>query len=64
MSSTARKAATARYDAANTRQFKIKLNIRTDSDIIHALDNAGNIQGYIKRLIRQDISSADLDVNH
>lgn len=51
--------AQARYDAANTKQIKLKLNNTTDADILARLAQAkasGSIQGYIKNLIRQDIA--------
>ena len=44
-----------KYDKANTIQVKLKLNLKTDSDILEALERSGNKQGYIKRLIRADI---------
>lgn len=44
-----------KYDDANTIQFKMKLNRKTDADIIGKLDTEPNKQGYIKRLIREDI---------
>ena len=47
--------AKARWDAANTRQIKMKLNLRTDADILKRLDEVRSIQGYIKALIRADI---------
>lgn len=53
------KNANARYDAAHTTQIKLKLNLRTDADILRALDaqaaENGGKQGYIKRLIREDL---------
>lgn len=45
-----------RYKAKNIKQVKIELNIKTDADIIEKLDNVTNKQGYIKQLIRDDIS--------
>lgn len=52
------KTANARYDAAHTTQIKLKLNLRTDADILRALEaqapENGGKQGYIKRLIRED----------
>ena len=48
--------AQAKYDKANTRQIHLKLNRRTDADVIQALDNVESKQGYIKLLIRADIS--------
>lgn len=45
----------ARYDAANTVQIRLKLNRKTDADIIALLDAAENKQGLIKRLLREYI---------
>lgn len=53
--SEAQKRAAAKYDKANTRQVKLKLNETTDADILAILDQTPNIQGYIKQLIRDDI---------
>lgn len=47
--------AQAKYDKDNTIQIKLKLNKKTDRDIIDRLSAADNIQGYIKELIRLDI---------
>lgn len=50
------------YDYCNTTQIKLKLNNKTDQDIIAWLDkqkrwNSGtSMQGEIKRLIRQEIA--------
>lgn len=55
MTSDAQKRANAKYDAANTRKILLKLNIHTDKDILDHLDSIDNRQGYIKRLIRQDM---------
>ncbi len=56
----ARKARRARqkaaYDKTRTRGIVLKLNIRTDADILDHLDAQDNRQGYIKRLIRDDIA--------
>lgn len=54
-SSEAQKRATAKYDAANTVQFKIKLNKTTDADMIDFLKSLDNRQGYLKELILQDM---------
>ena len=45
----------AKYDRANTRTISIKLNRRTDEDILKKLDSLKGYAGYIKALIRQDI---------
>jgi len=45
------------YDRANTRSIMLKLNKKTDADILAKLDSVQNRQGYIKQLIRIDIGS-------
>ena len=44
------------WDRNNTKQVKLKLQNNTDRDILAVLDRIGNKQGYIKRLIRDDLS--------
>ena len=44
-----------RYDKENTKQVKFKFNLTTDADILQRLREEPNMQGYIKRLIREDI---------
>lgn len=44
-----------RYDKENTVSVRLKLNKKTDSDIITKLEKVDNKQGYIKQLIRADI---------
>ena len=56
MTSEAQKRAVLKYDAANTKQIHLKLNLQTDSDILARLQEVDSIQGYIKRLIRDDIA--------
>lgn len=46
----------ARYDAKNTVSVTLKINRRTDADILARLAQESNRQGYIKRLIRDDIA--------
>lgn len=55
MTTAAARRAVQKYDAANTVQIKLKLNINTDKDILEKLESEENKQGYIKRLIREDI---------
>lgn len=45
----------AEYDKQNTIQVKMKLNKKTDADIIEQLNKVDNKQGYIKSLIRADM---------
>lgn len=47
--------AQARYDADHTVQIHLKLNTKTDADILAQLDAVESKQGYIKLLIRDDI---------
>lgn len=47
----------AKYDRENTKQVMLKLNRRTDADILAALEREPNVQGYIKRLIRTDLAN-------
>lgn len=44
-----------RYDEQNTIQVKIKLNKKTDADIIEYLNTSGNKQGTIKEALRTQI---------
>lgn len=44
-----------KYDRENTKQFRLKLNTKTDMDIINRLESVPNKQGYIKQLIRADL---------
>lgn len=47
------------YDKANTIGVYLKLNKKTDADIITALETVTNKQGFIKRLIRQEIAKSE-----
>ena len=44
--------ATAEYDKMNCTRINMKLNNKTDADIIRKLEGVENMQGYIKSLIR------------
>ena len=50
--------AQVKYDKQNTASVYLKLNKKTDSDILKKLEETGNKQGYIKALIRNDIKAA------
>ena len=56
MATKAQQAAARRYDERHTRQIVMKLNLKTDADILEKLDSVENRQGYIKSLIRNDIA--------
>ena len=47
-----------KYNAANTTRVYLKLNNKTDADIIEYLDSAENKQGIIKDLIRAEIKKS------
>lgn len=53
--SEAQKRAVRKYDAQNTKQIHLKLNLKTDADVLEWLEKQENVQGYIKQLIRQDM---------
>lgn len=57
MTSESQKKAVARYNRANTVQVGLRLNRKTDADIIAALEAAPSKMGYIKDLIRADIAA-------
>ena len=56
MATKAQAKASARYDAQHTKQVMLKLNTKTDADILKRLDSLPNKQGYIKELIRKDMA--------
>lgn len=55
MATEAQRRASAKYDAKNTKTFAIKLNRKTDADLIAKLESVCSVQGYLKELIRKDI---------
>lgn len=57
----AQKKATAKYDKNNTRIYSLKLNTNTDKEIIEVLDSTGNVQGFIKNLIREYIKDTNFN---
>ena len=58
MVTEAQRKATARYQAKNTKQYVIRLNKKTEKDLIRKLDGVPNKAGYLKSLIRKDIEKA------
>ncbi len=55
MDSEAERRAKVRYQKKVMRQVSLKLNMNQDKELIDKLDRVGNVQGYIKSLIKQDI---------
>lgn len=54
MATEAQKKAARNYDKKMTIQKNVKLNVKTDADIIEHLEGK-QFQTYVKQLIRQDI---------
>ena len=44
-----------RYDAKSARHYSLKLNNATDAELIQRLEAVSSVNGYIRRLIREDI---------
>lgn len=57
MVSEAQKKASNKHNKENTKIISLRLNFRTDKDILEKLDNVPSKMGYIKELIRKDIAS-------
>lgn len=45
----------ARYNAKTRRRYVINLNTNTDGEMLEHLEKVGNVQGYIKALIKADM---------
>lgn len=58
-SETRKYASQEKYDKANTVQVMMKLNKKTDADILSWLDNQKSKQGSIKELIRKAINKKE-----
>lgn len=54
---TQRSISQMRYDKEKSRHYGMKLNLRTDEDIIAMLDAQPSFQTYVKQLIRADIAA-------
>ena len=52
------------WDRKNTKQYKLKLMLSTDQDIIKKLDSVPNKQAYMKGLIRADIATNDTETEN
>lgn len=49
----------AKYDAIHARYFSLKLNDKTDADIIEVLDKEHSKQAFIKQAIRFYIAQGE-----
>ena len=52
-------AAVKKYQASNIQQMTLKFNKNTDQDILEKLNTVPSKQGYVKKLIRKDISKSE-----
>lgn len=52
----ARHKAVRKYQAENTKLLQIRLNFRTDQNILDKLSEEESMSGYVKKLIRNDIN--------
>lgn len=59
MATKAQIKASNKYDKENTKQISLRLNKKTDADILKHLETVGSKQGYIKELIRQDMKKSN-----
>lgn len=59
MTTEAQKKAKRKYRKLNNKQLNVELNRKTDADILERLDQVENKQGYIKKLIREDIKEEE-----
>lgn len=57
MATEAQRRAVNNYNKHRTMTVCLRLNKERDKDVIEALNQADSKQGYIKDLIRQDISN-------
>ncbi len=55
MTTEAVKRASKKYDQRNTKMISVKLNKKTDADILQHIAKQSNKQQYIKKLIRNDL---------
>lgn len=55
MATSAQSKATTKYIKTHMRQFVIRCHNERDADVIEYLEGCGNIQGEVKRLVREEI---------
>ena len=48
--------AQAKYDSTHCKYYSLKMNLENDADVIARLAEVESMQGYIKQLIRDDIT--------
>ena len=45
------------YEKENLRQIRLKINRKTEPELLEWIEKQDNIQGYIKRLITEDMEN-------
>ena len=45
----------AQYEKENLRQIRLKINRKTEPELLEWIEKQENIQGYIKRVILEDM---------
>lgn len=60
MATEAQKRAVTKYNATTTKTYKLKLNLRTDQDILQKFADVESVNGYVKTLIRNDMKKRGL----
>lgn len=48
-----------KWQSENVKRFSLALMLKSDADVIEKLSSVPNKQGYIKKLIREDIARND-----
>ena len=48
--------AQAKYDASHCKHYSLKYNIFIDKEVVEKLSSVPNMQGYIRQLVREDLS--------
>ena len=51
-----------KYEKDNLRQIRLKINRKTEPELLEWIEKQDNIQGYIKRLIMDDMESNRPDI--
>jgi hypothetical protein len=49
----------ANYEKENLRQIRLKINRKTEPELLAWVEKQGNIQGYIKRIILEDMKKQE-----
>ena len=48
------------YEKENIRQIRLKINRKTEQEMLEWIEKQKNIQGYIKQLIREDMKRQEV----